>query len=142
MASSPEICPSSGGSQSHPNANLAAEVAGSAGNLVARPKVLVADDDPIGLTLLSTLLTKSGYDVHTATNGEDALRILQSNDGPNLAVLDWMMDGTDGIEVCQRIRAIQDSSYVYIILVTSRDQQSDRIEGLFAGADDYLTKPF
>jgi len=112
------------------------------GNGLSRPKILVADDDPIGLALLATLLKKSGYDVSTATNGQEALQVLQSKNGPQLAVLDWMMQGTDGIEVCHRIRAIQDLPYVYIILLTSRDQQSDRIEGLYAGADDYLTKPF
>jgi PAS domain S-box-containing protein len=107
-----------------------------------RPKALVADDDAIGRTLLTTLLTKWGYDVITAPDGDEALKVLQSQNGVQLAVLDWMMDGTNGIEVCQRIRAIPDLPYVYLILLTSRDQQADRIEGLHAGADDYLTKPF
>src|SRR5438105_9976664 len=144
MASSPETCPNGGGNLSQQSMNPGAEnrAQEKLRNGLAHPNVLVADDDPIGLALLATLLKKSGYEVSTATNGQEALNVLQSPNGPQLAVLDWMMQGTDGLEVCQRIRAIQDLPYVYIILLTSRDQQADRIEGLVAGADDYLTKPF
>src|ERR1041385_4630899 len=73
-----------------------------------RPKVLVADDDAIGRTLLTSLLTKWGYEVIAAPDGDQALKVLQSQNGVQLAVLDWMMDRTNGIEVCQRIRAIAD----------------------------------
>jgi len=103
---------------------------------------LVADDDPIARKMLVKLLTQWGYDVVAVSNGEEAIHELEKENGPELAVLDRMMDGADGIEVCQRVRAISNSRYIYIILVTSRDQQTERIEGLSAGADDYLIKPF
>src|SRR5262249_34543190 len=107
-----------------------------------RPSALVADDDPRARTLLAKLMTSWGYDVVAVSDCEQALDTLRRADGPGVAVLDRMMDGADGIEVCQRIRGIHNSRYIYIILLTSRDQQSDLIEGLSAGADDYLTKPF
>jgi PAS domain S-box-containing protein len=143
MSSSPEVA-RSGSDSLVQDAGAVADNArpASATEALVRPKALVADDDAIGRTLLTTLLTKWGYDVITALDGDEALKVLQSQDGVQLAVLDWMMDGTNGIEVCQRIRAIPDLPYVYLILLTSRDQQADRIEGLHAGADDYLTKPF
>ncbi len=143
MSSSPEVARSGSDSLVQSNGVVADNVRpAKVPDASLRPKALVADDDAIGRILLTTLLTKWGYDVITAPDGDEALKVLQSQSGVQLAVLDWMMDGTDGIEVCQRIRTIPDLPYVYLILLTSRDQQSDRIEGLHAGADDYLTKPF
>jgi PAS domain S-box-containing protein len=109
---------------------------------IQRPSALVADDDPLARKLLVKLMTKWGYDVVAVSDGDQAIQALEQQNGPQLAVLDRMMDGADGIEVCQRVRSLRNSRYVYIILLTSRDQHSDRIEGLSAGADDYLTKPF
>jgi PAS domain S-box-containing protein len=110
--------------------------------LVQRLSALVADDDPIARKLLVRLMTSWGYDVTAVSDGDQAIQALAREDGPQLAILDRMMDGADGIEVCQRVRSLKNSRYVYIILITSKSQQADRIEGLSAGADDYLTKPF
>lgn len=104
-------------------------------------RVLVADDDPVSCEYLRALLTDWGYEVTTAHEGRDALQILEAEDGPSLAVLDWMMPGLNGTEICQRIRASQNLRYIFMILVTGRDQRKDMIEGLGSGADDYITKP-
>lgn len=116
----------------------------SAANMpsVQRLGALVADDDPIARKLLVRLMSSWGYDVTAVSDGDQAIQVLEQEDGPQLAILDRMMDGADGIEVCQRVRSLKNSRYVYIILITSKSQQADRIEGLSAGADDYLTKPF
>jgi PAS domain S-box-containing protein len=123
-------------------ASHASEVA--AANILPthRPSALVADDDPIARKLLVRLLSSWGYDVTAVSDGDQAIQALEREDGPQLAILDRMMDGADGIEVCQRVRSLKNLRYVYIILITSKSQQADRIEGLSAGADDYLTKPF
>jgi two-component system, cell cycle response regulator len=77
-----------------------------------------------------------------ATEGEEAWAILQGNDAPRLAILDWMMPGRDGIDICRSVRQRKGRPYVYIILLTARGQKEDIVEGLEAGADDYVTKPF
>jgi two-component system, cell cycle response regulator len=105
-------------------------------------RILIAEDDPVSRRLLEAFLVKWGYQVVTATDGLDALRILEGEDSPPLAVLDWMMPGLEGPQVCQRIRAHPDRPYVYVLLLTARSQQDDILRGLDSGADDYLTKPF
>jgi len=105
-------------------------------------RILIAEDDPVSRRLLEAFLQKSGYHVVTAVDGLDALRILESEDAPALAVLDWMMPGLEGPQVCQRVRARPDRPYTYILLLTGRSQKDDLLRGLEAGADDYLTKPF
>jgi PAS domain S-box-containing protein len=105
-------------------------------------KVLVADDDPVSRRVLEASLVRWGYDAAVACDGAEAWQILQEEDAPRLAILDWMMPGMDGVAVCQKVRARTDAPYVYIILLTSKDRKEDIIEGLDAGADDYLTKPF
>lgn len=105
-------------------------------------RILIAEDDPISRRLLETILGKWGYEVVMAHDGEQAWRILQSSEAPRLAILDWMMPGQDGIEVCRRIRERPDSPYVYILLLTARSQREDLLQGMDAGADDYITKPF
>jgi len=105
-------------------------------------KVLVADDDPVSLTLLTRLLTKWGYEPIAVRNGSEALSLLSANDGPSLAVLDWMMPDIYGTEICRRLRASQSLRYVYLILLTGRGESRDVVEGLDAGADDYLRKPY
>ena len=103
-------------------------------------RVLVAEDDPISRELLVTRLTKWGYEPVVTTNGTDAMAELRHKDAPCLALLDWMMPGMDGIEVCRRAR--EANFLVYIILLTARGGKESIIEGLRAGADDYLVKPF
>lgn len=104
--------------------------------------LLIADDDPVSRRLLEVSLGNSGYRTMMAANGTEALRILEKQDGPRLAVLDWMMPELDGIEVCRIIRQSTRERYVYIILLTARGHQTEIVQGLEAGADDYVTKPF
>jgi diguanylate cyclase (GGDEF)-like protein len=105
-------------------------------------RVLAAEDNPVFQSMLRTLLRKWGYEAVMAQNGNEAWRILESGDPPRLAVLDWMMPGMDGVEVCRRIRSANRDPYVYIVLLTARTESQDLVEGMDAGADDYLTKPF
>jgi len=105
-------------------------------------RILIAEDDPVSRRMLEAFLQKWGYQVATAADGLDALRILEGEDAPALAVLDWMMPGLEGPQVCQRVRAHLDRPYVYILLLTARSQKDDLLRGLESGADDYLTKPF
>jgi diguanylate cyclase (GGDEF)-like protein len=92
--------------------------------------------------MLEAFLVKWGYEVLVATEGEEAWGILQGNDAPRLAILDWMMPGRDGIDICRSVRQRKGRPYIYIILLTARGQKEDIVEGLEAGADDYVTKPF
>lgn len=105
-------------------------------------KVLIAEDDPISRRLLEVFLAKWGYDVVVVTTGTEALQLLLRNNAPRLAVLDWMMPGLEGVQVCQRIREQKDRPYTYLLLLTARTQKEDLLRGLESGADDYLTKPF
>jgi two-component system cell cycle response regulator len=104
-------------------------------------KALVADDDTASRLLLAKMLTKWGYEVVTASSGEEAWKILTSDDSPDIAVLDWMMPELDGVEVCSRIRALELSSPPYLLLLTGRDNKQDIAIGLESGASDYLQKP-
>ncbi len=90
---------------------------------------------------MSRRLSQCGYEVMTVSNGTEAVHRLLHNDGPRLLLLDWMMPGLDGPEVCRAIRQGPRQAYVYITLLTSKDLKEDIVEGLEAGADDYLTKP-
>lgn len=105
-------------------------------------KVLIADDDSISRTLVKVLLAKWGYEVLEAEDGNDAWRMLQGEDAPRLLVIDWMMPGLDGPELCRRLRGLGEKNYHYIIFLTGRDSKEDIVDGLNAGADDYITKPF
>jgi two-component system, cell cycle response regulator len=104
-------------------------------------KVLIADDDPVSLLLVERFLRKWGYDVVSATEGNTAHKHLLAEDTPRLAVLDWMMPGFTGPELCREVRQRVGRPYTYLLLVTSREAKEDVISGLNAGADDYLTKP-
>jgi diguanylate cyclase (GGDEF)-like protein len=104
--------------------------------------VLVAEDNPIFQSMLKSMLTKWGYAAHMVPNGMEAWEVMQAPDAPRLVVLDWMMPYMDGVEVCRRIRAAAREPYVYVLLLTARTDSQDLIEGMEAGADDYLTKPF
>jgi diguanylate cyclase (GGDEF)-like protein len=105
-------------------------------------KILLAEDSVVARQMLGTALTASGYEVVVAADGEQAWRALQGPDAPVLALLDWMMPGLDGLEVCRRVREAAREPYVYIIILTGRERPQDVVEGLAAGADDYLKKPF
>lgn len=104
-------------------------------------RILIADDDAITRRLLEKTLEQAGYDVAVAENGRKALEYLSRTDGPRLALLDWLMPGLSGVEVCREIRRHSEHSYTYIILLTSKTSKVDVVTGLEAGADDYLTKP-
>jgi sigma-B regulation protein RsbU (phosphoserine phosphatase) len=103
--------------------------------------VLVADDEAVSRTVVAAMLRKGGYDVQLASDGEQAWLALQQPDAPLVAVMDWMMPGIDGLEICRRLRRIDTPTPTYVILLTSRDASADIVEGLRAGADDYVTKP-
>jgi len=104
-------------------------------------RVLIAEDDADARYLLEELLTRWGYDVVVAGDGQEAWEILNGEDSPRLAILDWMMPGMDGIDICRRLRCKADT-YVYVILLTARSRKADVVEGIEAGADDYIIKPF
>jgi diguanylate cyclase (GGDEF)-like protein len=103
-------------------------------------EILIAEDQPTAALFLSRTLEKLGHHVAIALDGEEAWRILRQGDAPIL-ISDWMMPNLDGPDLCRRIRAVGGERYVYIILLTSRDRREDRLKGLRAGADDFLTKP-
>lgn len=105
-------------------------------------RVLIADDEPISRKLVEDSLTKWGYDVLATRDGNEAWEVLQRDDAPNLVVLDWVMPGLDGIDVCKNLRSRTTRNYVYIILLTAKSGREDIIKGLEAGADDYIIKPF
>jgi len=105
-------------------------------------KILIADDSLVSRHLLEATLRKWGYEVAVACDGEEALALLQKDDAPAVAILDWMMPGMTGLEVCRRVRVRAREPYTYILLLTSKSQKEDLIEGMEAGADDYITKPF
>lgn len=103
--------------------------------------ILIADDDSIARRLTERMLRQMGYHPTVAENGREAAEKLLDQNGPRLALLDWMMPGLDGPQVCQQLRAAAERPYVYMILLTAKDSRQDLIAGLEAGADDYLTKP-
>jgi two-component system cell cycle response regulator len=105
-------------------------------------RILIAEDDPNFRRLLAETLAMWGYEVVVAENGDAALQILQAEDPPQLAMLDWMMPGMNGIDVCRKVREERKDSYTYIILLTSQQRDEDLVTGMESGADDYITKPF
>jgi len=105
-------------------------------------KLLIAEDDTVIRRLLQVTLSRSGFEVVAVANGRQALEVMQKPDAPRLAVLDWMMPEIDGLDVCRRIRANAGVPYVYILVLTAKGRKEDLVEGLDAGADDFLTKPF
>jgi len=105
-------------------------------------RVLVADDDPLAVEVLTRTLVPAQHEVICAQDGGEALAILQQPDAPSLAILDWMMPVLDGPDVCRLIRSESPNTHRYLILVTRRDAREDIVAGLAAGADDYLVKPF
>ena len=104
-------------------------------------RALIADDDPIIATILSSVLSRMGMQVTVAHDGDEAWQTLNSVEPPALAILDWMMPNLDGLELCRRIRSTPRLAGTYVILVTARDSREDLVAGLEAGADDYMVKP-
>ena len=108
-------------------------------------KILIADDASTMRHLLLSALSRTGYDVEVAASGDHAWSILQRSEAPEIAILDWMMPGMTGVEICQKLRERTERNngpYVYVIMLTGLDAASDLAAGLDAGADDYMTKPF
>jgi two-component system cell cycle response regulator len=105
-------------------------------------KVLVADDEAVSRRLLENTLRRWEYEVVCAQDGLEASEILKQPDAPKLAILDWQMPGLDGVQICREIRSKQAEPYTYILLLTGKNAKCDVVEGLNAGADDYVIKPF
>ena len=105
-------------------------------------RILIADDDRMSNIMLSRTLEQWGFEVAVTHDGAAAWERIVGDEPPALAIVDWMMPGIDGIELCRRVRETPPRSPVYVILLTARTSRQDLVAGLQAGADDYLTKPF
>lgn len=105
-------------------------------------KILIADDSQVSRTVLMKRLSTLGYEMVIAEDGLQALEVLSSDDPPEIAVLDWMMPGMEGIDVCRRVRESGSDRYTYIVIVTMKEKAEEIAEGLAAGADDFIVKPF
>src|SRR3989454_12151908 len=107
-------------------------------------RILIADDSIVSRHVLDATLRKWGYEVVVACDGVEAWNVLQGADSPKLAILDWVMPGLTGLDVCRNVRehGKDKDIYTYILLLTSKSLREDLIEGMESGADDYLTKPF
>lgn len=105
-------------------------------------KVLIAEDEITSRTILEAILVRWGYEVMVTVDGESALAAMQQTNAPQLALLDWMMPGMDGPAVCQELRKHKRWNPVYLILLTSKNDRKDTIQGLEAGADDFISKPY
>jgi DNA-binding response OmpR family regulator len=103
-------------------------------------KILLAEDDYFFQKLEQQILTPD-YEVIVAQDGDEAWAILQSPEAPRLAILDWVMPGLSGPEVCRKVRACPALSSMYLIILTAKNSEADIVSGLRAGADDYITKP-
>ena len=106
------------------------------------PDILVAEDDPISRRSTIAILAKGGYRTVEAVDGTEAWKILEQPDSPKLAIIDWMMPGLDGLELCRGLNDRTDGRGVYVILLTAKGDREDVVAGLEAGADDYMIKPF
>jgi diguanylate cyclase (GGDEF)-like protein len=106
------------------------------------PKILVADDSPVFREMLERMLLEWGYEVTVVTDGQQAWDLLRQDNGPRLALLDWMMPGMEGAEVCRQVRATIHDRYVYMMLLSVRSDLEDVVKGMESGADDYIVKPF
>lgn len=104
-------------------------------------KILIADDQPLDRTVLKMSLEKWGYEVIEAEDGTQAMNLLSGEDSPSIAILDWMMPGMTGPEICLELRYQERQRYVYILLLSAKDNKEDLVRGMTAGADDYISKP-
>ncbi len=105
-------------------------------------RILIADDDQTTRRILLAILNKKGFEVVCCSDGKEALLALQAEDAPKLAILDWMMPGMDGVDICRALRTSDAPSQPYLILLTCKGYQEDVVSGLGSGADDYIMKPF
>jgi sigma-B regulation protein RsbU (phosphoserine phosphatase) len=105
-------------------------------------KILIAEDDPVSRRILEATLLKWGYDVLIAIDGAQAWEMLQRENAPALAILDVMMPGLDGLEVCRRVRQLPTPTPPYLIMLTAMASKDEVVNGIQAGANDYLSKPF
>jgi DNA-binding response OmpR family regulator len=106
-------------------------------------KILIAEDDPLTLKMMTNLMEDWGYETVPVSSGNAAWEVFQQKDAPSLAVLDWHMPGFRGDELCRKLRSEMAHKPCYLILITAKNTRAeDRVEGLNAGADDYLPKPF
>jgi diguanylate cyclase (GGDEF)-like protein len=105
-------------------------------------RILVADDSPVYRTLVTRCLRDGGFEPMVVADGTKAWQVLRRADAPRLVLLDWVLPGLDGIELCRRIREEADQHYSYIVLLTGKDGQKHMLEAMQAGADDYIVKPF
>ncbi|GFZ98855.1 MAG: phosphate regulon transcriptional regulatory protein PhoB [Sphingomonadales bacterium CG12_big_fil_rev_8_21_14_0_65_65_10] len=108
---------------------------------MAQPYLLLVEDDPSLAEMLAYRFETAGYRVQATSDGDEAL-LLAREEVPDLVVLDWMIEGTSGIEVCRRLRRDSGTAQVPIIMLTARGAEDDKIRGLDTGADDYMSKPF
>ncbi len=104
-------------------------------------RILIADDDRVPRTLLRSILERWGHPVEVASNGDQAWSILQSDSPPRIAILDWMMPGIDGVELCEKLQHTQQSPLIYTILLTNKREEDDLIYALDHGAHDFQSKP-
>lgn len=104
-------------------------------------KVLIAEDNPLYRQMLEQNVSKWGFTPFSCSNGEEALSLLEIQTSPILVILDWLMPGMDGIDVCYKVKHDEDLPFMYIIMLTGKDEKEDMLKGLDSGADDYLTKP-
>ena len=104
-------------------------------------RILIAEDDPIARELLAMLLREWGYELVLTCDGIQAWEALKISTAPSLAILDWMMPGIDGVEVCRKVRGLQTEVRPYIILLTGKEADKNLVVGMSAGADAYVTKP-
>jgi len=109
--------------------------------LAARARILLVEDDPALVELLRYQLARADYEVVATADGEEAL-LLARESPPDLVLLDWMIEGVAGIEVCRRLRRAPETAQIPVIMLTARDEEADRVRGFETGADDYITKPF
>ncbi len=105
-------------------------------------RILVADDDPVSLGFIESILRKWDFEVTTVPDGDEAFHILEQESSPPLAILDWMMPKMTGIDICRKVRTLVRGREKYLILLTSLSGKNNVIEGLNAGANDYINKPF
>lgn len=105
-------------------------------------RILIAEDDAVSRRILESYLQRWGHEVVSTRDGAEAWAILQQDDAPRFAILDWMMPELDGVEVCRRLRALEKKPFTFVLLLTAKGETSDIVTALDAGADDYLRKPY
>ena len=104
-------------------------------------RILIAEDEPVSREMIEMILRELGYEVVTTCDGSEAWKALQAPDAPSLVILDWMMPGMDGTDVCRNVRRLQTEVRPYIILLTGKEADKNLVVGMSAGADAYVTKP-